>query len=165
MQTADYCFHHANENVTTIVPLYSNPKNNSPQSVRSLYFTPPQLETWKRSIILEYWAISLLAWDHVLHWVKWRKILVRANKICQWSKLRVWGVERVAESGDMPLMPPFHDTRFWYHALMSSCWQQYRALLISCFYNIIWENTFKTRFLASNKNFLAGLFADTIGSK
>ena len=36
-QTADYCFHHANENVTTIVPLFSNPKNNSPQSVRSLH--------------------------------------------------------------------------------------------------------------------------------
>ena len=34
MQTADYCFHHENE--TTIVPLFSNPKNNSLQSVRSL---------------------------------------------------------------------------------------------------------------------------------
>ena len=40
-QTADYCFHHANENATTIVPLFSNPKNNSPQSVRSLHFTLP----------------------------------------------------------------------------------------------------------------------------
>ena len=29
-QTADYCFHHTNEYVTTIVPLFSNPKNNSP---------------------------------------------------------------------------------------------------------------------------------------
>ena len=34
-QTADYCFHHANDNVTTIVPLFSNLKNNSPQSVRT----------------------------------------------------------------------------------------------------------------------------------
>ena len=25
----------------------------------------------------------------------------------------VWGVERVAERGDMPVMPPFHDTGFW----------------------------------------------------
>ena len=39
----------------------------------------------------------------------------------------VWGGgegERAAEPGDMLLMPPFHDTRFWYHALigqMSSC--------------------------------------------
>ena len=41
-QTADYCFHHANENVTTIVSLFSNRKNNSPQSVRSLHFTLPQ---------------------------------------------------------------------------------------------------------------------------
>ena len=43
-QTADYCFHHANENVTTIVPLFSNPKNNSPQSVRSLHFTLPRIK-------------------------------------------------------------------------------------------------------------------------
>ena len=46
-QTADYCFHHANENVTTIVPLFSNPKNNSPQSVRSLHFTLPHYYTLK----------------------------------------------------------------------------------------------------------------------
>ena len=39
-QTADYCFHHANENVTTIVPLFSNPKNNSPQSA---FYTAPFL--------------------------------------------------------------------------------------------------------------------------
>ena len=34
--------------------------------------------------------------------------------------------EWAAEPGVMPLMPPFHDTRFWYLALigqMSSCWQ------------------------------------------
>ena len=34
--------------------------------------------------------------------------------------------ERAAEPGDMPLIPPFHDTRFCYYALigqMSSCWQ------------------------------------------
>ena len=32
--------------------------------------------------------------------------------------------ERAAEPGDMPLISPFHDTRFWYHALigqMASC--------------------------------------------
>ena len=40
-QTADYCFYRANENVTTIVPLFSDPKNNSAQSVRSLHFTLP----------------------------------------------------------------------------------------------------------------------------
>ena len=37
-QTADYFFHHANVNVTTIVPLFSIPKNKSPQPVRSLHF-------------------------------------------------------------------------------------------------------------------------------
>ena len=26
--------------------------------------------------------------------------------------------ERAAEPGDTPLMPPFHDTRFGYHALI-----------------------------------------------
>ena len=31
MQTMDYCFYYANEYVTTIVLLFSNPKNNSPQ--------------------------------------------------------------------------------------------------------------------------------------
>ena len=40
-QTADHCFHQANENVTTIVPLFSNPKNSSLQSVDSLHFTLP----------------------------------------------------------------------------------------------------------------------------
>ena len=40
-QTGDYCFHHANENMTTIVPLFSNPKNNSLQSVGSLHLTQP----------------------------------------------------------------------------------------------------------------------------
>ena len=29
-----------------------------------------------------------------------------------------WGGERAQEPGDMPLMPPFHDTRFWYDALI-----------------------------------------------
>ena len=31
-QTANYCFHHANEYVATKVLSFSNPKNNSPQS-------------------------------------------------------------------------------------------------------------------------------------
>ena len=29
------------------------------------------------------------------------------------SRVVVWGVERVAERGDMPVMLPFHDTGFW----------------------------------------------------
>ena len=44
-RTADYCFHLPNENLTTIVPLFSNPKNNSPQSVHGLHFTLPLLES------------------------------------------------------------------------------------------------------------------------
>ena len=39
MQSAGYCFHLANENMTTIVPLFSNPRINSLQSaVHSLHF-------------------------------------------------------------------------------------------------------------------------------
>ena len=34
------------------------------------------------------------------------------------SLVVAWGGERVQEPGDMPLMPPFHDTRFWYDALI-----------------------------------------------
>ena len=36
-QSVDYCFHH--EYMTAIVPFFSNPKNNSLQSVCSLHFT------------------------------------------------------------------------------------------------------------------------------
>ena len=43
-QTAAYCFHHANQNMTTIVPLFSNPKNNSLQSVCSLHFIQPHCQ-------------------------------------------------------------------------------------------------------------------------
>ena len=32
MQIADYCFHPANKYMTTIIPLFYNPKKNSPQS-------------------------------------------------------------------------------------------------------------------------------------
>ena len=50
------------------------------------------------------------------------------------SKAVVWGGgERTAEPGDIPLMPPFHDTRFRYHALIGqmSSRRQYRVLLMS----------------------------------
>ena len=62
-QTADYCFPHANEYVTTIVPLFSNPKNNSPQSVRSLHFTLPRfplaIANIRRCLFLPFFQISL----------------------------------------------------------------------------------------------------------
>ena len=35
---ADHCFHHGNENKTTIFPLLSNPENNGLQSVCGLHF-------------------------------------------------------------------------------------------------------------------------------
>ena len=40
-QAEDYCFHHANEYVTTIVPLFSNPINNGSQSA---FYTAPLLK-------------------------------------------------------------------------------------------------------------------------
>ena len=41
-QTADYCFHHANDYMTTIVPFVFNPQNNIPQSVyRYAFYTAP----------------------------------------------------------------------------------------------------------------------------
>ena len=74
--------------------------------------------------------------------------------------------ERASEPGNMPLMPLFLDTRFWYHALigqMSSCWQirgavdsialfQYHAPTIR---EKIFQNTDK--FVACNTNFFARL--------
>ena len=63
------------------------------------------------------------------------------------------------------LKQPFHDTRFWYHALIglfmltdSSCCWQYRALSISCSYNL-GKDFLKHRFWARNTNFFARLFA------
>ena len=44
----------------------------------------------------------------------------RAERTCRWT----WEGEKAAEPGDMPLMPPFLDTRFCYHAVigqMSQC--------------------------------------------
>ena len=41
-QTADYCFHHANEYVATIIALFSNTKNHSPsQSAVFIFLLPP----------------------------------------------------------------------------------------------------------------------------
>ena len=68
-QTADYCFHHANENVTTIVPLFSNPKNSNPRSVRSLHFTLPRYKigtdwTFSKQVIYNVPSyFSLLGYD------------------------------------------------------------------------------------------------------
>ena len=56
-QTADYCFHHANENVTTIVPLFSNPKNNSPQSA---FYTAPFLFLSSLKYVLSFLLVVLL---------------------------------------------------------------------------------------------------------
>ena len=47
------------------------------------------------------------------------------------SLVVAWGGERVQEPGDMPLMPPFPDTRFWNDVLigqMSSRWQMRSAV-------------------------------------
>ena len=62
-----------------------------------------------------------LAWDQAQQWRKKAKMgLNRKNmgKQIKESLVVAWGGKRVQEPGDMPLMPPFHDTRFWYDALI-----------------------------------------------
>ena len=57
-QTADYCLHHTNEHLTKIVPLFSDPKNNSPQSVCRLHFTLPHTKlnfTVQDVVQLTFW--------------------------------------------------------------------------------------------------------------
>ena len=36
----------------------------------------------------------------------------------KWAERWTGEVERVVVPGDIPLTPPFHDTRFWYHDLI-----------------------------------------------
>ena len=71
-QFVTYDINHANEQVTAIVPLFSNPKNNSPQSVRSLHFTLPHklmLEAgnlkWKCFFAFNSWTFIDLKFDIV----------------------------------------------------------------------------------------------------
>ena len=62
-----------------------------------------------------------LAWDQAQQWGEKAKMgLNRKNMVKQIkeSLAVAWDGERVQEPGDMPLMPPFHDTRFWYDALI-----------------------------------------------
>jgi len=66
-----------------------------------------------------------LAWDQAQQWGKKAKMGLNRKNIGKQVSLEVaCRRERAQEPGDTPLMPPFHDTRFWYHALigqMSSC--------------------------------------------
>ena len=69
-QTLDYCFPHKNEYVTTIVPLFSNPKNSSLQSVCSLHFTQPH---FKRNsgfelVRSETERFSIINWVNKVNW-------------------------------------------------------------------------------------------------
>ena len=42
----------------------------------------------------------------------------KKNRQAKWAERWTGEVERVVVPGDMPLMPPFHDNRFWYHDLI-----------------------------------------------
>ena len=69
-----------------------------------------------------------LAWDQALQWGKMQKTGSNRKDSSERGEPSGWigNGERAAEPGDMPLMPPFHDSRFWCHALigqMPSCWQ------------------------------------------
>ena len=69
------------------------------------------------------------------------------------------------EPGDMPLMLPFHDSRFWYHALigqMSSCWQIRSAVdsiaLFQCHAPAISAEDFLKQILSKQYKFLCKTF-------
>ena len=113
-------------------------------------------------------ASDVLAWDQASRWGKKANNKNRKN-IEEQSDPR-GGLEkgkwrRSLET--MPLMLPFHDTRFWYHALigqMSSCWQIRSAVdriaLFQCHApSISAEDFLKHKFWAGNTNFFARLFA------
>ena len=68
-------------------------------------------------------ASDVLAWDQAPQWGKKANNKNRKN-IEEQSEPRGGLGRGKWQPGDMPLMLPFHDTRFWYHALigqMSSC--------------------------------------------
>ena len=108
------------------------------------------------------------AWGQAPQWGKKAKNGVNKEKyrLAKRAERYSGEGERAAEPGDMPLIPPFHDTRFWYYALigqMSSCWQirgavdsialfQYPAPTIR--EKILLRHWFR----ASNTNFFVRLF-------
>ena len=51
---ADHCFHHGNENKTTMAPLLSNPENNGLQSVCILYFRVSYLMMTRTKVFLSF---------------------------------------------------------------------------------------------------------------
>ena len=70
LQTAaDHYFHHANENETRIFPLFSNPENNSLQSVSSLNFVMSRLKC-KETVTLERLRITFKANVNLSHVTK-----------------------------------------------------------------------------------------------
>ena len=72
--------------------------------------------------------------------------------------------QMATEPGDVPLMLPFHDTRFWHHALigqMSSCCRFVVLLTVSRSLRSYNSGKYllKHGFRASNTNFIARLFS------
>ena len=68
-------------------------------------------------------SISLVAWDQAPQWRKKDKKMGQIGKTSASKASPAEERERAAEPGDIPLMPPFHDTKL-YHALigeMSYC--------------------------------------------
>ena len=65
-------------------------------------------------------VLTIVAWDQAPQWCKKAKNGVKQEKYRRAKRAQRWSGEgeRAAEPGDMLLMPLFHDTRFWYHALI-----------------------------------------------
>ena len=55
---------------------------------------------------------TYVAWNQAPHVGVGGGGLGRTQKTGSNSRAVAWGGEKAAEPGDMPLMPPFHDTRF-----------------------------------------------------
>ena len=83
LQTAaDHCLHHANDNVTTIIPLFSNTENNGLQSVCSLHFVQSKyyifLERCKfqacpSHLLRNFSGIFVRMGVHVCVWRSWER--------------------------------------------------------------------------------------------
>ena len=88
------------------------------------------------------------------------------------SQVVSWGGGKGGGAWRQSLMPPFHDTRFRYHALigqMSSCWQIRGAVdsIVYFQYNAhtIRKRFFKTRISRTQHKFLCETFRLSFGSK
>ena len=69
-------------------------------------------------------VLSSLAWDQAPHWGKKAQGQQGKISVSEASRAVAWGGVKGGGAWRHALMPPFRDTRLWYHALIgqkSSC--------------------------------------------